>query len=197
MNEFVEKLFNKDYVFFNNANQRIAFYEKEKNGIGYAYFTSTNNTIIIKVNNKNPIFWCTKNNFQRSDGAFFILDTNNKCLSLHLLEMKMRLKKDTFITASEQIRSMYLLSLGIIAMLGLEIPNHIVAYIAYSENLIDNYLINNPASNKIPLGSNTDPVIENWNKKIIPLYHGKTAKLVLGKRSNDGNGNFNCDFGMV
>lgn len=197
MHNILKNLFNKDYVAFNNANQRMDFYEKDKNGIGYAYFTSNQNTITIKVNNKNPIFWCTNNSFPRSDGAFIVIDKDNKTLSLHLLEMKMGLKKDTFITAVEQIKHMYLLSLSIISILGLNTPNEIIAYIAYSENLIDNYSNNNISANKIPLGSNKDPVIESWKNKTISLYHGKVAKLIIGQRTDDGTGNFNCDFGMV
>lgn len=200
MNNILKNLFNKDYVAFNNANERINFYEKDKNGVGYAYFTSNQNTIIIKVNNKNPIFWCAKHkDFERADGAFFVIDENNKCLSLHLLEMKLSLGKDEFEKATRQIRNMYILSLGIIAMLGFEKPDKIVAHIAYSENVIDKYGYSdiNTSLNKIPLGSIRDPIIESWKNKVIPLYHGKVAKLIIGQRTDDGTGNFNCDFGMV
>lgn len=205
MQGLINQFFNKELVSLVESNQSFYLKEREEEGAGFCYFVSDKKVLKLVANNKT-LLWCL-NKLKRAEGSFIVLDDNMQPLSLHLIEMKMILKKKELSKAIEQIKGMYLISMSVMAFLGIKPPNEIKAYIAYSElKLSENTDDNSIVGNKPLVGVKesvldaciTDPVLEIWNKSEITLHHGKVAKLIKGQRTKDNKSdNFNYDFGRV
>lgn len=191
------RLFNQDFIYIHQANKgRFSIVEKKDGGKGICYFQSDNDVLIIKAKDQNTPLWSLKNQ-KCAEGAFVLLDKNNQSLSLHIIEMKSKLTYDEFEKVIQQLQGMYLMAFCVMSILRLNIPTEIKTYIAYKNETVQDKINRNPK--RIPKKSIgiKDLVLESWEKERIELSHSNTAKLIKMIRINDGNGNFNCDFGMV
>lgn len=186
------KLFNQDLIRIHQASEgKFSIVEKKDDGgKGFCYFQSNNNVLIIKAKDSNTPLWALKNQ-QCAEGSFLVLDNNNPA-SLHIIEMKSSLNHKKLEEAMSQLKGMYLMSFCILSVLKLPIPKDILVYIAYKKESITN-------PNRIPqksIGVKRE-LQDFWENEKVELFDGNFAKLIKGQRTDNGNGNFNCDFGMV
>ncbi|SOD69885.1 hypothetical protein SAMN02746062_01878 [Alysiella filiformis DSM 16848] len=191
------QLFNQDFVHIHQTSKgKFSIIEKKDGGKGVCDFQSENDVLIIKAKDQNTPLWSLKSK-KCAEGAFVVLDKNHQSLSLHIIEMKSKLTYDEFEKVIQQLQGMYLMAFCVISILKLNIPKNIITYVTYKNETVQNKI--NQDLKRIPKKSIgiKDPVLESWETEKIKLSHNNTAKLIKGIRIDDGNGNFNCDFGMV
>lgn len=191
------KLFNQDFIYIHQTNEgKFSIIEKKDGGKGVCDFQSENDVLIIKAKDQNTPLWALKSQ-KCAEGAFVVLDKNHQSLSLHIIEMKSKLTYDEFEKVIQQLQGMYLMAFCVMSILRLNIPKDIITYITYKNETVQNKINKNPK--RIPKKSIgiKDPVLESWEMEKIELSHNNNAKLIKMIRIDDGNGNFNCDFGMV
>lgn len=152
--------------------------------------------LIIKAKDQGTPLWALKNK-KCAEGAFAILDNNNQVISLHIIEMKSSLTYDEFSKVIEQLKGMYLMAYSVLSILKSDIPKEIKTYVAYKSETVK--IKPNPTPKRIPKKSIgiKDSILESWETEKIELAHNNIAKLIKQVRADDGNGYFNCDFGMV
>ena len=190
-------LFDKNFVYIHQNNQgKFSIIEKKDGGKGICNFQSDNNVLIIKAKDQGTPLWALKNK-KCAEGAFAILDNNNQVISLHIIEMKSSLTYDEFSKVIEQLKGMYLMAYSVLSILKLDIPKEIKTYVAYKSETVQ--IKSNPNPKRIPKKSIgiKDSILESWEVEKIELAHNNIAKLIKQVRIDDGNGYFNCDFGMV
>lgn len=193
MQNLLDELFDKNFVYIHQKNQRQFFViEKKEGGKGICYFQSENDVLIIKAKDQNTPLWSFKSQ-KCAEGAFVVLDKNNQSLSLHMIEMKSKLTYDEFGKVIQQLQGMYLMAFCVMSILKLNIPQKIHAYIAYKSETVRDKINQNPK--RIPKKSIgvKDFILESWEKEEIVLSHDNIANLIKKVRTDDGN----CDFGMV
>lgn len=182
------KEFHPEYVFHIPAGQEIKFTENGKGGEGHTYFKSQNEAIVIKAPKQPPSVWALKTkNF--SEGAFLTINNEGASTSLHILEMKSRVRLDDLEKALTQLKAAYLASLGIAGILRLPAPKTANFYIAYSEIAFQESSI---AYIKTPVGGRPPRALAAWLSSCIEMPDGTTIKILKGERRQ---GDF--DFGVV
>ena len=197
MQNLLRELFDKNFVYIHTDTQNsFSIIEKKDEGKGFCFFKCKNNVLIIKAKDKNTPLWALKSK-KCAEGAFAVLDNNNHVISLHIIEMKSKLTYDEFSKVIEQLKGMYVMAYSVLSILKLDIPKEIKTYVAYKSETVK--IKPNPNPKRIPKKSIgiKDSILESWETEKIELAHNNIAKLIKRVRTDDGNGYFNCDFGMV
>lgn len=191
--EAVKEHFVPDLVRFYETGEQFHFEEKKKEGRGKAYFRTRSPTLKLKAIDQAPMIWSFANR-KCAEGAFITFDDDG--CTLHIIEMKKRMTQGTWAKAILQIKGMYLTSIAVSKLMGIEHFVDVVCYVAFSEDAMSPDLSADPIFLKSFVGEE-NPVggDDEWTVERLPLPFGVTARLTKGLR-NQNNG-ADADFGLV
>lgn len=165
------KLLNPDY--FTNSDQEITIKEESDQGKASLLLKITRRCLALHKADERKIVFLK--NQSVADCIILELD-NEKAVALHIFEFKRTIRKKSLEKTQKQFEGAFFNALGLLGILGLDLPANILFYSAYSKVSLDAALATRKQMTGVPI-TETACNISNWQKGVINVAWIENAKL--------------------